>query len=171
MHVLYIQAALSAFVISSVADTAPRRRCAFGDDCWPDEESWKSFNASISGHLIRSCPSAAVCHEKQHDAGLCTAAKQGWESSFWRTNQSGAYSALLWELGDDQCFINSPLSAPCDQGLGEPIVSLSMLLVDDFVFSNIEYTTVPHFSVDVHAVEDVQAAVKFASERDLYLVV
>lgn len=118
MHIPYTQATLSTLAILSVADASPRRRCAFGDDCWPDETTWKAFNASISGHLIQSSPSAAVCHEEQYDAGLCDAAKQGWQSSFWRTNQTGAYSGLLWELGDDQCFIDSPLSAPCDQGLG-----------------------------------------------------
>ncbi|KAK2757894.1 hypothetical protein FQN54_004300 [Arachnomyces sp. PD_36] len=147
MHIPYTQAAISSLAISSLAEAQPRRRCAFGDDCWPDEETWSAFNSSISGHLIRSYPSAAVCHEERYDAGLCDAAEQGWESSFWRTNQTGAYSAILWELGDEECFIDSPMSAPCDQG------------------------RVPHYSVDVHDVEDIQAAVKFASEKDLYLVV
>ncbi|KAF7505684.1 hypothetical protein GJ744_000533 [Endocarpon pusillum] len=133
----------SAFDYSS----ASRRRCAFGDKCWPDDSTWQAFNDSVSGHLIRSVPSAAVCHHERYDAGLCDTAQKEWRNSLWRTNQTGAYSAILWELGSDQCFINTPRDAPCDAGL------------------------VPHYSVAVQGVEDVQKAVKFAHDRDLYLVV
>ena len=88
------------------------------DDCWPDDSTWQAFNDSVSGRLIQSVPSAAVCHQERYDAGLCNTARTEWTNSFWRTNQTGAYSAILWELGNDQCFIDSPPNAPCDPGLG-----------------------------------------------------
>ncbi|KAF7588253.1 hypothetical protein BBP40_005975 [Aspergillus hancockii] len=144
------QTILAAFGIISTAVDAQgqsRRRCAYGDDCWPDTQTWNDFNATIGGKLIRSVPSAAVCHIERYDAEQCAVAKESWLDSFWRTNQTGAYSAIVWEMGKTgQCFINTPVGALCDQGL------------------------VPHFSVRAERVEDIQASVKFASEKDLLLV-
>ncbi|KAI1974981.1 hypothetical protein LOZ51_002484 [Ophidiomyces ophidiicola] len=126
----------------------PSRRCAYGDACWPNAHEWNSFNSSISGSLIRSFPSAAVCHGERYDEAQCTVATDNWVNSYWRTNQTRAYAAILWELGEKgQCFIGSPRDAPCDQGI------------------------VPYYSVNVTHVTDVQAAVKFALKHDLYLVV
>ncbi|KMP02044.1 hypothetical protein CISG_09300 [Coccidioides immitis RMSCC 3703] len=125
-----------------------RQRCSYGDSCWPTEGEWQSFNASVSGHLIRTYPSAAVCHAERYDDAKCTAAKENWLDSFWRTNQTGAYSAILWELGENgQCFIDSPRDAPCDQGI------------------------VPHYSVNIQSTSDIQTAVKFAAQKELYLTV
>ncbi|KAF8244059.1 FAD-binding domain-containing protein [Wilcoxina mikolae CBS 423.85] len=134
-------------LILTLCSAHPRRRCTSNDSCWPSPPIWDSFNASISGRLIASLPSAAVCHRAHYSANLCLNATQAWNSSFWRTSQVGAYAAILWELGDDQCFIDAPVDAPCGPG------------------------RVPHFSVAAQGVEDIQKAVKFASEKDLYLVI
>ncbi|KAE8371861.1 hypothetical protein BDV26DRAFT_298399 [Aspergillus bertholletiae] len=143
-HLLTVAGILSA---ASDAQTQPRRRCAYGDDCWPDIQTWNDFNATIGGRLIHAVPSAAVCHAEQYNADKCTVAKESWLDSFWRTNQTGAYAATVWEMGQTgQCFINTPTSAPCDQGL------------------------VPYYMVRAESVQDIQASVKFASEKDLLLV-
>ncbi|KAF3479904.1 FAD binding domain-containing protein [Arthroderma uncinatum] len=144
------QALLALPLLASSAQSQPTKhpRCSAGDSCWPKEHVWNEFNSTISGRLIRSFPSAAVCHDAQYDAAACTVAKDSWTNSFWRTNQTGAYSAILWELGEKgQCFINSPKEAKCDQGL------------------------VPYYSVSASGVKDIQKAVKFADKHDLYLVV
>ncbi|KAK2741352.1 hypothetical protein FQN57_005636 [Myotisia sp. PD_48] len=136
-----------SFLLSG-SDAAHRRRCSAGDQCWPKENTWNRFNATVSGHLVRTYPSAAVCHEAQYNAAQCVVAKERWADSTWRTNQTGAYAAILWELGETgQCFINTPREAPCDQGI------------------------VPYYSVAAQGPEDVQKAVKFADKHDLYLVV
>ena len=112
-------AALGLFSSTFGSEHLPRRRCAYGDECWPDAETWNSFNATIGGRLIRSLPSAAVCHAERYNADKCATAKDSWLDSFWKTNQSGAYAATLWEMGDTgRCFIDTPLDAPCDQGIG-----------------------------------------------------
>lgn len=109
--------------------------------------TWQAFNASISGYLIATYPSASVCHTAHHNEELCTIAQQNWANSSWRTNQAGAYSAILWELGGDQCSINTTIDAPCGQG------------------------RVAQYSVEAHSEKDVQAAVKFTNQHGLYLVV
>ncbi|EXJ69227.1 oxidoreductase [Cladophialophora psammophila CBS 110553] len=130
------------------ASTPPRRpRCRYGDPCWPDWQTWQKFNNSISGRLVRTFPSAAVCHQEHFDAEGCKQARQEWDNSFWRTNQSGAYTAIVWELGNQQCFIDSSSTTPCQPGF------------------------VPHYSVAATTVADIEAAIKFANEKHLYLVV
>ena len=96
-----------------------RQRYRFGDTCWPNEQTWQAFNQSISGRLVRTFPSAAVCHGPTFDFEECNEAKEEWFNSFWRTNQTGAYTAIAWELGDQECFINSSQKSPCQPGLGK----------------------------------------------------
>ncbi|KAL2818747.1 hypothetical protein BDW59DRAFT_181875 [Aspergillus cavernicola] len=147
---MLVQTPLTALAfLSTVVGTQsqPRRRCANGDDCWPSVDTWNQFNATIGGRLSRSVPSAAVCHAERYNTDQCAVAKSSWLDSFWRTNQTGAYAAILWEMGDTgQCFIDTAVEAPCDQGI------------------------VPYYSVQAQNVEDIQASVRFASEKDLYLV-
>ena len=119
---MLVQTPLTALGLLSMAlgaQSHPRRRCTYGDDCWPSVETWNQFNATVGGKLIRSVPSAAVCHAERYNADLCAVAKSSWLDSSWRTNQTGAYSAILWEMGKTgQCFIDTPIKAPCDQGIG-----------------------------------------------------
>jgi hypothetical protein len=64
-------------------------------------------------------PSAAVCHAEWYNADQCAVARSSWLDSFWRTNQTGSYSATLWEMGPTgQCFVDTAAEAPCDQGVG-----------------------------------------------------
>ncbi|QMW39082.1 hypothetical protein G4B11_002362 [Aspergillus flavus] len=143
----HLLTAVGILSVATNAQTQPRRRCAYGDDCWPDTQTWNDFNATVGGRLIRSVPSAAVCHTERYNADKCSVAKDSWLDSFWRTNQTGAYSATVWEMGQTgQCFINTSASAPCDQGI------------------------VPYYMVRATSVEDIQASVKFANEKDLLLV-
>lgn len=159
-----LKAIFADFTLLSPADAYSRRRCAFGDKCWPDGSTWQAFNDSVSGHLIQSAPSAAACHHERYNAGLCDTVQKEWKNSLWRTNQTGGYSAILWELGSDQCFINTPRDAPCDAGLGT--------LLPPWLISRCQkLIPVPHYSIAVQGVEEVQKAVNFANERDLYLVV
>jgi hypothetical protein len=138
---------LPLFTSSSLARDHYDHRCTAYDPCWPSSREWSSFNASIGGRLIESRPSAAVCHGSEYNEALCTTAKANWTSSDWRTAQPGAYSAILWELGADQCFINSTINAPCGQGL------------------------VAEYTVNASSIEDIQSAVKWAAKKNLYLTV
>ncbi|EAW22098.1 FAD/FMN-containing protein [Aspergillus fischeri NRRL 181] len=148
LHAGNLLSAVGILTIVANAEAHHRRRCAYGDDCWPDSQTWNDFNATVGGRLIRSFPSAAVCHTRRYNANQCNIAKKSWLDSFWRTNQTGAYSATVWEMGNTgQCFMDTPVSAPCHQGL------------------------VPYYSVRAESVEDIQKTVKFASEKDLSLVI
>ena len=118
---LFLFKVLALFLLNTSSNASPtqsRRHCRFGDTCWPDESTWQAFNHSISGRLVRTYPAAAVCHGQTYDAVECKVAKAKWDNSFWRTNQTGAYTAMAWELGNGQCFINSSRNDACQPGLG-----------------------------------------------------
>ncbi|OJJ08593.1 hypothetical protein ASPVEDRAFT_47727 [Aspergillus versicolor CBS 583.65] len=146
---MHIQTPLTALTLLSAAagQPHPRRRCTSDDACWPTAQTWTEFNATVGGRLIRSVPSAAVCHGSRYNADQCATAKSNWFDGAWRSNQTGGYAATVWEMGETgECFINTPIQAECDQGI------------------------VPYYSVRAESVEDIQASVRFASEKDLYLV-
>jgi hypothetical protein len=105
--------------LCSCAVGKPRQRCRYGTDCWPDTSTWQSFNNSVSGRLLRTFPAAAVCHEPKFSPQKCKVAKESWDDSFWRTDQAGAMTAIFWETGNQQCSINSNVTASCQAGLGE----------------------------------------------------
>ncbi len=122
---MHIQTPLTTLTLLSTAaghsqsQSEPRRRCTSDDACWPTLQTWNEFNATIGGRLIRSVPSAAVCHGARYNADQCATAKSSWLDSFWRTNQTGGYAAMVWEMGETgECFINTPVEAACDQGIG-----------------------------------------------------
>lgn len=104
--------------LSRPAEAPPRRRCAYGDACWPSAGQWASFNTSVCGRLVAAHPSAAVCHDALFDEDGCAEAREKWFDSRWRTDQVGAYSAILWEMGDDVCPVNGTRESPCGPGIG-----------------------------------------------------
>jgi hypothetical protein len=119
---MFVQSTLTVLSLLSPAvgvQSECRHRCAYGDDCWPSDNTWKLFNDTVGGRLIRSVPSAAVCHAERYNANQCAIAKSSWLDSFWKTNQTGGYAAMLWEMGESgKCFVDTPIGAPCDQGIG-----------------------------------------------------
>ncbi|KAF2027845.1 FAD-binding domain-containing protein [Setomelanomma holmii] len=145
--VSFRQFVLPPFLPSVTAAIDHHQRCTAHDACWPSPAEWNIFNSSIKGQLISSHPSAYVCHDPTYDEALCATAKANWTSSDWRTAQPGAYSAILWELGSNQCFINTSISALCEQGL------------------------VAEYTVNASSVELVQKAVRWAVKMNLYLTV
>lgn len=121
--------------------------CTARQACWPSVSEWNHFNATINGRLIVSRPTAHVCHGTEYNQALCETAKTNWASSDWRVAQAGGYSAILWELGQEKCFINSSISDPCSQGL------------------------VADYTVNASSIEDIQKAVRWAAKKSLLLTV
>ncbi|KAJ7056672.1 FAD-binding domain-containing protein [Mycena amicta] len=129
-----------------LAQTSSATRCRNvpGDAGYPATTTWDAFNASISGRLVAVVPSAKFC---ANIPGGCTDAQ--WTSSTFRGAIPGAMCQVNWEQGYDLdppslCLRNG---TTCGQG------------------------DVPLYSVEAETVEDVQAAIKFASKHNLRLVV
>ena len=139
-----------------------RKRCSSSFPCWPSASTFAAFNASISGRLITPHPAAYPCHAPDYDANACQVARENWTSSFWRTSQPGAHTALLWELGvDGECTINGTTTSSFNS---DPITGPSSL-------SRCDAGLVPHYAVNATTTQHIQRAIEFAARHDVYLVV
>ncbi|KAF7777755.1 CAZyme family AA7 [Agaricus bisporus var. burnettii] len=128
-------------------------RCLYGEPCWPTEQDFTSLTSHLSQPLLRPVPPATACYPIDNPSGNCSDAQSHRRDSIWRADQPGAYENInfeshLFQNGSiSACYLNTTLGIPCEQG------------------------NVPPIGVDARTVEDVQAAVKFAGQHNLRLVV
>jgi hypothetical protein len=63
------------------SDSRPLKQCKSipGDDDWPSDEDWSTFNATLGGVLLKPKPLANVCYAGQnYDQQRCDQLKQSW---------------------------------------------------------------------------------------------
>ncbi|KAJ6618130.1 hypothetical protein B0H10DRAFT_2378486 [Mycena sp. CBHHK59/15] len=113
-----------------------------GSAGYPTAAAWSAFNSSISGRLAVAVPSAKYCMSLP--GGVCTDAQ--WTSALFRSAIPGAMNQGYDLTPPSLCLSNSTTST-CGQG------------------------DVPLYSVEADTVEDIQAAVKFASANNLRVAV
>lgn len=56
-------------------------KCFPGDSCWPSEQEWDTFNATVGGRLIKTIPLGSPCHDPNYDEALCDELTSQWLSS------------------------------------------------------------------------------------------
>lgn len=64
--------------LGSVSTACQSCRCFPGDDCWPAQDVWSSFNETVDGRLIATVPLASPCHAPNYDAEVCKELKNEW---------------------------------------------------------------------------------------------
>ncbi|KAG7095768.1 hypothetical protein E1B28_006473 [Marasmius oreades] len=145
-------ASLAPFV-ASLTSRGNECRCLYGDACWPNDSDFASLSARVSQSLIHPLPPAAVCYPVGNPSGNCTDVQLHTTDGNWRSDQPGSMQNTNFEtfiFPNDTisaCYLNTTLGVPCTQG------------------------SVPPVGVDARTVEDVQAAVQFAANHNLRLVV
>ncbi|GIC93736.1 uncharacterized protein Aud_010224 [Aspergillus udagawae] len=136
----------------STANAHPHCRCRPSDSCWPSLDDWQTLNSSLHGRLVAVRPIGHVCHEPTYDEAACRHVEAMSSSGEWRAGEPGALQDYSWESSiprNETCYIGpgSNRPEPCHQG------------------------RMPLYSARVQSTADVQAAVRFAAERDLRLVI
>ncbi|KXN83406.1 6-hydroxy-D-nicotine oxidase [Leucoagaricus sp. SymC.cos] len=128
-------------------------RCSYGDECWPSEKAFASLASMLSQPLVHPVPGASPCYPVNNPSGNCSEVQQNWGDGNWRADHPGTYENINFEAytykngSISACYLNTTLGFPCEQG------------------------NVPPIGVDARTIEDIQAAVKFASRHNLRLVV
>ncbi|KAF5347664.1 hypothetical protein D9758_014858 [Tetrapyrgos nigripes] len=141
-----------ALLVSGVL-SKPRCRCLHGQRCWPTEYDFAQLESTLSQPLIYPVPPESACYPESNPSGNCTEVRTNTFTGTWRSDQAGAMQAPNFETfifpngTIEACYLNTNLGIPCEQG------------------------SVPTIGVDARTVEDVQAAVKFAADHDLRVVV
>lgn len=146
----YLAPAFLSLAGTALASPAPSCRCRPSEPCWPSDAKWKALNSSIAGNLVSVKPVASVCHDPFFDDAACKKVHSSYRNSVWRAEQPGAVQFPSWEFIPEEgqtCYVDTPRNSPCKQGR----VSL--------------------YSAIVHTPEQIQAAVRFAGENNIRLVV
>ncbi|KAI6039160.1 hypothetical protein EDC04DRAFT_1789053 [Pisolithus marmoratus] len=153
---LNVFAALSLLIVGSFAGTPSNNTgclCTYGQPCWPTADQFADLESQVSQPLIYPVPSASACYPATNPSGNCTQAVQSWTDGNWRSSMPGAMEAPNFESFTfkngtiSACYLNTSLGAPCEQG------------------------NVPVIGIDARSPQDIQAAINFALQYNLKLVV
>ncbi|KAI6020452.1 hypothetical protein BKA83DRAFT_4302284 [Pisolithus microcarpus] len=145
-----------ALVVGSLAGTSPNNTgclCTYGEPCWPTADQFAELESQVSQPLIYPVPTASACYPVNDPSGNCTEVVQDWTNGNWRSSMPGSMEApnfetFMFKNGTiGACYLNTSLSVPCEQG------------------------SVPVIGVDARTPQDIQAAISFALQHDLKLVV
>ncbi|KAF8547408.1 FAD-binding domain-containing protein [Imleria badia] len=127
--------------------------CTYGQSCWPSASTFSRLQSQVSQPLVYPLPSASACYPLSDPTGNCTAVHANWYDGNWRSSMPGAMEApnfetFMFRNGTiDACYLNTTITGTCEQG------------------------SVPVIGVDARSVEDIQAAVTFAVQQNLKLVI
>lgn len=124
-------------------------RCRPHEACWPSNDNWDKLNKTINGNLEAVRPVAASCFGKWTDT-TCNSVVANANNSLWRSTHPGAVQWTNWEAWPEKnqtCYLDQAKDIPCQQGR----VSL--------------------YSAVVETAQDIQAAVRFAAQYNIRLVV
>ncbi|KAI9464375.1 hypothetical protein HD554DRAFT_2281222 [Boletus coccyginus] len=127
--------------------------CTYGQSCWPSPSTFSQLQSQVSQPLVYPLPSASACYPPPNPSGNCTAVLENWYDGNWRSSMPGSMEATNFETFTfqngtiDACYLNTTITGTCEQG------------------------SVPVIGVDARSIEDIQAAVIFAVQQNLKLVV
>ncbi|KAJ8082048.1 hypothetical protein PM082_007894 [Marasmius tenuissimus] len=134
-------------------DAGSSCKCLYGDACWPSESQFAELSSQLSQPLIHPVPSASACYPAENPSPDCAVVQANSFNGTWRADQAGSYQNVNFE---GYIFLNGSISAcHLDVSLGVPC----------------EQGNVPPIGVDARNAGDIQAAVKFATDNNLRLVV
>ncbi|KAL4999877.1 hypothetical protein BDV10DRAFT_200534 [Aspergillus recurvatus] len=121
------------------------------DATWPSNEEWNALNASISGTLIRTTPAASSCYAGNpfNTPTNCTDVAAHWSYA--------AYHAAWPESIDYSIFTNHSCLPPGVDGYVEE--------------RGCRIGALPVYVVNATSEEQIGTAMKWASERDIRIVV
>lgn len=142
-------ASFEAVAFANTNAAVSRLRCkAFpGDPTWPDEKEWAQLNRTLGGALLKPLPPASVCYRTSpnFDAEACDfLVRNASRTSFYLDDPLTVLTQ--WPQGNT-CLLSQSQTGNCTQG-GFPVYVVNA-------------TTVKH----------VQAAVNFARNKNIRLVI
>lgn len=119
-----------------------------GNDCWPSQADWSTFNASVSGKLLQTTPVAASCYPGPNENSTqCGIVNEFWTNAEWQAEQP---------IGYDYPFNRSCL--PVDLSAGKTPGSCTL-------------GDMPVLAVNVTEEDDIVKTIAFAKSKNLRLVI
>jgi hypothetical protein len=138
--------------LASLVVSKPSCRCLYGERCWPSSDL-PTLASQLSQPLLHPSPPESACYPASKPSGNCTDVLANTNNGRWRSDRPGSmqniqFETFIFKNGTiDACYLNATIGFPCHQG------------------------SVSFVGVDARLVQDVQAAVRFASKHNLRLVI
>jgi hypothetical protein len=126
--------------------TVPQCRAWPGSEDWPREAEWKQLNTSLEGALLKPLPPASACYQgDNYNVTTCRwLVDQSRRTHFWIDDPLSTLTQ--WPQGDT-CLLAIDAEGECTHG------------------------GFPEYVVNATTVKQIQAAVNFARNRNLRLVI
>ncbi|KAF2995342.1 hypothetical protein E8E13_002255 [Curvularia kusanoi] len=147
-------------IAAAVAVTAsnPRCKCTPTDACWPYPSDWTTFNTTLSGALIHAVPPASVCYlnEPNYNEDDCAHVRERWFDSTFHGSDPVSIDYPIWT--NDSC---------------NPIFPNGTSLTGDVNAGarGCNADTYPAFVVNATSADQVAVALKWASKKNIRVVV
>ncbi|OJD30446.1 fad binding domain protein [Diplodia corticola] len=131
----------------SVATTTTGQdcRCLPGDDCWPTASEWQQLNETVDGRLVATIPLAAPCHDPAFNSSTCDTLRESWQWPQGHYESSSSVMAPFW--ANRSCDPFTSEDTPCELG--------------NYV----------RYAINVSSSHHVAAGIRFASDKNIRLVV
>ncbi|KAH6689418.1 FAD binding domain protein, partial [Plectosphaerella plurivora] len=143
-------------LVAPIVSADAQCKCAPGDACWPSDIEWAQLNTTVSGRLIKTVAPAASCYpqEPSYNAEQCALIREEWfKDAFHSGNPVSLHSPSATNNSCNPLYPNGT-SVSGDVLARAKGCSLGLY---------------PPYVVNATGVEHVQAAVKFARDRNLRL--
>ncbi|KAF2160090.1 hypothetical protein M409DRAFT_29388 [Zasmidium cellare ATCC 36951] len=143
---------LAALFSSASAAFHSGRSCKCGpsDSCWPSQAAWASLNNTVSGKLIETEPLAVSCYAgPSFNAAHCAKVDDQWTNATFQANSPVGYD------------YPRDLTCPPVNGSTTQLPASGPCTIGDS----------PRYAVNATVVDDISAAVKFAKQHNVRLVI
>ncbi|KAK0510018.1 hypothetical protein JMJ35_007412 [Cladonia borealis] len=120
-------------------------KCFLGEACWPSDQEWSNFNATVGGRLIKTVPLGSPCHYPDYDATLCEVLQSEWLFP-------PVYINSFPSVQDPICA-----NASCDPFTPQK----TSCMLGNYV----------RYTVNVTGPDDIAATIQFADENNIRLVI
>ncbi|KAH7493688.1 hypothetical protein FOMA001_g160 [Fusarium oxysporum f. sp. matthiolae] len=148
-------AVVGSFVTAALAED--QCRCTIHDSCWPSTKTWNSLNSTVDGHLIRYIPPGVVCYKSHpsYNREACDEVIEKWPVSKFHSSDPASLHTEWANVGCTPVYENGT-SIYGDHEAGKRGCSKGAL---------------PAYVVNATTIDHVVAALAFAAEHNIRLVI
>ncbi|RAR12313.1 FAD-binding domain-containing protein [Stemphylium lycopersici] len=128
------------------------------DACWPSLTEWQQLNATLNGSLIQSIPPGSVCYTSQpnYNPEACALVMSRWLDSTFHASNPVSVDYPIWANNSCNPIYANGTSVTRDPGAGTKGCNIG---------------SYPAYVVNATSDTKVSTALKWASERDIRLVI
>ncbi|KAJ4377988.1 hypothetical protein N0V83_000818 [Neocucurbitaria cava] len=143
---------------SFLASATEQCKCTPDNKCWPSDAEWSSLNTTLKGKLIRGVPPGSACYPEQpnYNQKTCAFVASQWFNSTWHATNPVSIDYPIWTNNSCNPIWPDGTSVTGDVNAGAKGCS---------------FGAYPAYVVNATTAEEVGAALKWAGEKNIRVIV